>query len=196
LRLARLKARLYTAILDLRYGGSLRGKVESKYRNAGAHATNSTPYDVLPVLFENAAVEPSDVLVDVGSGKGRVLNWWLAQYPKNKIVGIELDPEIAAACAKRLSRFNTVTVIAGDACELAPESGTVFFLFNPFAEFVVQKFIDKLLTFSPLPNNKSRRIIYYGAMYTSLFSKYDCFRIKFVPLPDGFHDSAIVEYHL
>ena len=44
---------------------------------------------MLPKLFNErngTAIKSSDVLVDVGCGRGRVINWWLSLGLGNKIV--------------------------------------------------------------------------------------------------------------
>src|SRR5581483_1299289 len=100
------------AVRDLRYGGFLGGTVKTRYGHLGAHDVGNVEYEDLPPLFEPANVQPDDVIVDVGAGKGRSINWLLERYPENRIVGIELDPEIATKTAKRLRRFPNVTIAA------------------------------------------------------------------------------------
>jgi hypothetical protein len=63
--------------LDLQYSGRfLGGTMESRYASSGAIATQSTDYLALSYIFDNLVqVQESDVLVDVGCGKGRVIFW-------------------------------------------------------------------------------------------------------------------------
>jgi len=60
------------------------------------HATNS-PYEDLDRCSATLRFGPADVIVDVGCGKGRSLNWLIDHFPANAIYGIELDPELCAA---------------------------------------------------------------------------------------------------
>jgi precorrin-6B methylase 2 len=69
-------------------------------------------------------IEPNDVLVDVGCGKGRVTNWWLSQGLRNRMVGIELDPDVASATEKRLRRFSNVTILNEDATAWMPDDAS------------------------------------------------------------------------
>ena len=62
--------------MDLRYGGLLRGTLPNRFLHLGAHHAANTPYFILPIIFDGI-IHDDDVLVDVGCGKGRVLNWWL-----------------------------------------------------------------------------------------------------------------------
>src|SRR5690606_1311287 len=84
------------ALLDLRYGGFLGGTIKSRYEHLGAHDVGNVDYDVLATLFRAVDVHPDDVIVDVGAGKGRALNWFLSRYPGTRLYGIELDPEVCA----------------------------------------------------------------------------------------------------
>jgi SAM-dependent methyltransferase len=116
-------------ILDARYGGILAGTVRSRRRGA-ADVTNS-PYSVLPHIF-SGRIGPTDVLVDVGCGKGRVINWWLSRGLRNRIVGIEIEPDIAAAAARRLRSFPNVTIVNADATTAVPDDATLLYLYSPF----------------------------------------------------------------
>jgi SAM-dependent methyltransferase len=122
------------AVRDLRYGKPLGGTIRTKYAHLGANDVGNADYEDLALLFADVPVGPDDVIVDVGCGKGRSLNWFLERYPANRIVGIELDPDICADTAKRLRKHERVTVVCGDATAMLPDDGTVFYLFNPFAE--------------------------------------------------------------
>jgi SAM-dependent methyltransferase len=124
---------------DLRYGGILAGNVRSRYRQAGAYNVANTPYSVLPQIFA-ARIGPDDVLVDVGCGKGRVINWWLSQGLPHRMYGIEMDPEVASATSRRLRRFRNVTIINGDATTSVPEDATLVYMYNPFDHATFERF--------------------------------------------------------
>src|SRR5438093_966038 len=131
--LRRIPKTARNVVRDLRFGGKpLGGTVKSRYAHLGAHDVGNADYDDLAILFREADVQPDDVIVDVGAGKGRAINWLVRAHPSNRIVGIELDPEICAETAKRLARFDQVEILCGDALELLPADGTLFYLFNPF----------------------------------------------------------------
>jgi len=154
-----------SALRDLRYGRPLGGTVRSRYAHLGAfHATNS-PYEDLDRVFAGVDVGPDDVVVDVGCGKGRSLNWLLGRFPRNRIVGVELDPELCAQTARRLRRHTNVLVVCGDATELIPPEGTVFYLFNPFDAEVTARFARALLA-----RGRPARIVYYNAKFLDAFA--------------------------
>jgi protein-L-isoaspartate O-methyltransferase len=103
----------------------------------------NTPYAVLPEIFAGR-IGPDDVLVDVGCGKGRVINWWLSRGLRNRMYGIELDPEVAAATRRRLRRFGNVTIITGDATSSVPDDATLLYMYNPFDAAAVARLKENL----------------------------------------------------
>ena len=176
-----------SALRDLRYGRPLGGTVRSRYEHLGAfHATNS-PYEDLDRIFDGVEMRPEDVIVDVGAGKGRSLNWLLDRYPANRIYGIELDPELAAATARRLRRYPNVTVVAADATRVIPPEGTVFYLFNPFDAEVTARFARALLE-----RARPATIVYYNAKFLEPFRADDRFAVRELDDPALAHGSAVV----
>jgi SAM-dependent methyltransferase len=177
---------LRAALRDLRYGRPLGGTVRTRYGHLGAFHSTNTPYEDMARLFAEVEVGPADVIVDVGCGKGRSLNWLLGRFPDNSIVGIELDPEIGAATAKRLRRRANVTIRCGDAIELLPPEGTIFYLFNPFDGSVMVRFAAALLARPPAT------VVYYNAKHLEPFRADPRFAVRELDDPKLAHASAIV----
>lgn len=154
---------------DLRRGPWLGGSGDSRARVKGQHRTQSTDYADLSVLLsrEEIRVRPGDVAVDVGCGRGRVLNWWLDHGVTSPIVGLELDAEIAEQTRRRLARNRNVSVLAGDAADRLPPEGTLFFLSNPFDERMMARFEESL---SRLQSPADLvRIVYYNPHFVDVF---------------------------
>lgn len=153
--------------LDLRFGGFLGGSQRS--RDAGATWVVNTDYAVMPQIFGDR-VRPEDVLVDVGCGKGRVINWWLHQGYGNRMIGLELVPEVAERTRARLRKHRNITIVTGDAIDNLPAVGTLFYLFNPFSdEAGTQRFMDRfreLFTRRP-----GVRAFYYNPVFAELFRR-------------------------
>jgi SAM-dependent methyltransferase len=155
-------------ILDLRYGGYFGGKIKTRYEHLGANDTASGHYSVLTCIFRKYKIRDSDVLVDVGCGKGRVINWWLKQGHQNRMIGLELDETVACQARKRFERYKNVEIIYCNARESIPEDGTVFFLYNPFDRSTTRAFKDRL---KEKVRNKDRlRIIYANCEHLDAFS--------------------------
>lgn len=155
--------------LDLKYSNRLlHGNQKTLYRHMGANDTYHTGYTALSLIFKKVAIRPDDVLVDVGCGKGRVINYWLSQKYINPIWGLELDPQIAKQTEMQFNRYNNVKVIPGDAIENLPDQGTVFYFYNPFSLQKVIQFEEKI---SSAISGKPVTIIYYNPKSIEAFQK-------------------------
>lgn len=155
-------------VMDLRFGGRLLGGDQaSRFSHLGASCTRNTDYRVLAEIFRQVEIRPDDVIVDVGCGKGRVLNFLLWQGLANQIVGLELDPLIAARAGRRLARYPNVRVIQGDAREVLPQEASIVYMFNPFKREIMQGFCQRLKS---LPRVGRATVIYYNPRYLDLFA--------------------------
>lgn len=159
--------RLYDTLFDLCYSRRLlKGNLKTAYKHLGANDVYHTKYCVMPIIFHFVSIKKSDVLVDVGCGKGRVINYWLSRKYRNKIVGLELDPQVARQTAKQFTKWNNVSIISGDAISNLPIDGTIFYFYNPFFEEKVRQFQQKLSTMFP---DKPIKIIYYNPKSIHVF---------------------------
>jgi SAM-dependent methyltransferase len=164
----RLRRKIGTALLDLRYGALLKGNIETSNAHLGARGTENSGYDVLSVLFHDR-IRAGEVLVDVGCGKGRVLNWWLKKCASHKMYGIELDAAVAERTRNRLKAHRAVTILTGDACNLLPAEGSLFYLFNPFDQEVMKRFATEMIKAPRASTGLMRRIIYFNCQFSTVF---------------------------
>jgi len=167
--------------IDLRYGGYCGGRIPSRFEQLGAHATTSTFYAELAEVFDpriGVQVSPTDVLVDIGCGKGRVINFWLHQSLANRLVGLELDPLVATAAQQRLAPYSNVQILVGDAIENLPSDGTLFYLYNPFGPRIVEALVRRLLV---MAQTRDIRIVYFSCFFLDAFSR-DHWEIQPLPL--------------
>lgn len=166
LRLNALLVRSYrivrNAVMDYRYGGLLGGAYLSP------HVTSNSDYVGLSYIFENR-IKASDVLVDIGCGTGRVINSWLSYAPHNRIIGLELDEELANQTRRRLHKYRNVTIIAGDAVQNIPPDGTLFYLYNPFGPHVMEAFKKRLI--SLFSERHEITVLYYNCKHLDIFQK-------------------------
>ncbi len=177
-------------LMDLKYGGFVGGTVKSPFARLGIQDTASTDYEALPAIFRDA-IGPSDVLVDIGCGKGRVINWWLSRGLDNRIIGIELDPEVASATSRRLRSYRNVTIVCGDALANLPEEGSIFYLFNPFNELWVRAFRDRIAGL--ITNAHPIRIFYYNCVHLRAFEEDSRWVVNKIEMRDPFHRLAIIK---
>jgi hypothetical protein len=85
---------------------------------------------------------------------------------------------------KRLARQPNVEIITGDATELLPDDGTLFFLFNPFGPHVVRRFVGRLKP------HLDMRIIYFYCLHVDIFENDARWRIE--ELRTGDHKRAVL----
>jgi hypothetical protein len=153
--------------VDLRFGGYCGGIVESRFPQSDAVRTQSMHYWQLERLFDCVPVREDDVLVDVGCGKGRVINFWLHSKLNNPIVGVDLNPEVAAWTRERLRKYPSVTIADGNILDHIQPEHSLFFLYNPFGEQTLRAFslaVKEKTRKSPTP-----RVLYYNSVHRRVF---------------------------
>lgn len=183
---------LRNLIFDFKYGGFLGGVVRTRFSIQGANDTANSDYEVLPFLFQDN-IESDDIFVDVGCGKGRVLNWWLDSYVAHSIYGIELDPDIASSTAARLRGYDQVKILCGSAAEILPDGKLLIYIFNPFNCSVMDCFMKNLLSrINSGKVDKRSRIIYYNSVCLDVFSNRAEFFISEIDLPPKFHRAYLI----
>jgi trans-aconitate methyltransferase len=130
----------------------------------------------MPLIFSLVPIRKKDVLVDVGCGKGRVINYWLSKKLENQIYGLELDNKIAEQTAEQFSKRENVTIIEGDAVSNIPLNGTIFYFYNPFSAEKVEQFEERLSELFP---NKAIKVVYYNPKSLHVFCN-DNWNIKYI----------------
>jgi Methyltransferase domain len=160
---------MHNTYWDWRFGGSCGGRKISPFAYRGINGTQSTDYLQLELLFkaERVPIGDADVLVDVGCGKGRVINFWLRCGHRNPMIGIEIDPEIANLARQRLRRYPNVTILTGDVVDNLPPGATKFYLWNPFGSQAMRRFKARLLETYGQRGNVT--LIYYHCVEISVF---------------------------
>lgn len=118
-------------------------------------------------------LQPTDVLYDLGCGKGRIL-CVAARGRMQRVIGVELFDELGAVArenARRLrGRKSPIDVVCTDATLLDYDDGTVFVLYNPFGEATMAAVLARLRD-SWKRNPRDIRIGYYMALYEHLFAQ-------------------------
>lgn len=114
---------------------------------------------------------PSDVFIDVGSGKGRVL-CCAAHRRVKKVVGIEISKELCAIAeanaAQMRHRLSPVEVKHGCAQEFSFHEGNALFFFNPFGPATVEAVLDQI---ERSRNGQPLRIAYVNPLYDAILAE-------------------------
>jgi SAM-dependent methyltransferase len=107
-----------------------------------------SPWRTLRLVLAPEEVDPTDVFIDVGAGKGRVVLEAAMNYRFGRVIGLELSPELAELARANLSvlagdRRRDVEIIVGDVMQyVLPDDVTVIFLYNPFRGDIFQRFLE------------------------------------------------------
>ena len=95
-------------------------------------------------LFLEVPLGPDDVLVDLGSGLGKVVLLAALLTPA-RARGIELQPELAERARASARELGTsVELVSGDVRDAPLDDGTVFYLYAPFTGPVLETVIERL----------------------------------------------------
>jgi SAM-dependent methyltransferase len=165
----RIVRKIKSAMNDLRHRGYTGGGFPTRFSHLGATPTVSTKHASIPFLL-GPVLRPGDVFVDVGCGRGRVLNWVVDDGRAAAIFGIEIDKRFAAEVALRFKDNERVTIVAGDALTLLPDTATVLYLWNPFERWVMERFKEFVIAkYRHLGNLSTLRVIYHNCRFADLW---------------------------
>lgn len=186
-----LKRLVKNIITDIKYSGKfLGGNVRSKYWDSGSYNTVNSDYSMLDRILTKW-IEPDDIIIDVGCGKGRVIAWCKSKKLPNPIIGVELDPEIASETQSRFKKYDNIKIIAGSILDKFPANGSLYYLFNPFNEAIMQKFIEVML--SEMDADRPAKIVYHNCLHLDLFRDNERFNIlEVIEHPDTEHKTAVI----
>jgi hypothetical protein len=108
-------------------------------------AYQPTPARAILALVERAAIRPSDVFYDLGSGLGQVVIL-VALSSGARSRGVEFEPAHCEYARRSAHRLNVAGVdfIEADVRDAPLDDGTVFFLFTPFRGAMLQKVMERL----------------------------------------------------
>lgn len=129
-------------------GRSLVEYVPSIFRDdrngIGGTGSQSTHYIILKRIFRHVELKPSDALIDVGCGKGRILAFLLKNKCPSRLFGVEHNEEVAGIAAGWAKRYEQVTILCDDAFRLDYNDYTVLVLARPFLPKTFLQFVERL----------------------------------------------------
>lgn len=113
----------------------------------------ATPYSILHALFDAYKLEKTDVFVDFGCGKGRLL-FYVHNLFGSYVKGIEMDEQLYEKTVQNKQKYlrkiksdnNFINVERCLAEEYdVKEDENKFYFFNPFSGEVFQKVIENII---------------------------------------------------
>tara|TARA_B100001013_G_C24545299_1_gene416376 strand:+ start:118 stop:801 length:684 start_codon:yes stop_codon:yes gene_type:complete len=136
---------------------------DSENKNEGIEYGTISPYFIRKIL-RKLAINESDIIIDCGCGKGRVL-LIASQYKFNKVIGIEFSPELIAIAhanierCKNYNNFNIdkIKILEGDVLDYKFNNNeSIFYLYNPFSNIILDKLCEHIVRSF---NSNPRRIL-------------------------------------
>ena len=110
-------------------------------------------------------VQPTDVFVDFGSGKGRIV-YEAAKYPFARVMGVEISAKLNEVARRNIERnrhklsCRNVELITADAAEFeVPDDLTVAYFYHPFGGETFEKVLANIV--GSLDRNPRRLTLIY-----------------------------------
>jgi SAM-dependent methyltransferase len=140
--LKRCKATIEEIWFDFKFGVDTLETVSPALRSARPDLLPYAPTKIsrLKAIIQDLPIDYTDfTLLDLGSGKGRVL-LMASEFPFRRVVGVEILPELHAIARKNIQQYHSATQksraivsVCSDAVTYRlPAEDTILFLCNPF----------------------------------------------------------------
>jgi 23S rRNA (adenine-N6)-dimethyltransferase len=132
-----------------------------RWRSAGAHRAQHFlgSARLAAELVEAVALRPDDLVVELGAGYGRLTEQLAASGAR--VVAVELDTRLAARLASRFRTRPNVTVVQGDALDIALPSLPFRVVSNP-PFHLTSALLSRLLERSGPPLTRADMVLSWG----------------------------------
>lgn len=163
-KLRGLRRRLSDGYFERRFGVKTMGLRPQPVEDGHWYVT--TPYRSIFRLLAAAQITSRDVLFDLGCGKGRIL-LAATRSPAKKIVGVELNPELAAMATAYLAKqrlpAGRAEVRNQNVLDVDYADATVLVLFDPFGAQTLRGVLERLKE-SLVQNPRTVRLVFILAV--------------------------------
>ncbi len=155
---------------EYRLGISTRGKGPEDPADEEHIYYGSVQYQTIHSVLGHLRLQPDDIFVDLGCGKGRVV-CCAARHKVEEVIGIEYSDELAES-AKRNSiglrgRKSPISIVHAPVEDFDYNRGTVFYMFHPFGPVTLQRVMAKLATILER-ERRPMRLAYVWPMHESV----------------------------
>ena len=105
-----------------------------------------TPVRAILDMLDNADLKSGDLFYDLGSGLGNVAILVALLRPDIQVKGVEYEPIYCHFAARQATELglSQIQFIQADARQASYADGTVFFMFTPFKDGMMQTVLDRL----------------------------------------------------
>lgn len=133
------------------------------------------PYRVIFAIFRRLNLNPSDVFVDIGCGKGRAI-CCACRVGVSRVIGIEVFPQLVEKARENLKRLRGPKCEAEIHCIYAEQfdykHATVLYMYNPFNEENMRKTLLRIKE-SWQANPREIRIAYANNLFEAALAEVD-----------------------
>lgn len=154
---------------------------EDEVATNGCNGYEPIMYECLDRLFRSIPVGVDDVLIDYGSGKGRVLIE-ATRYPFKRIEGVEYDQQLVLDCERNFRNFDSglladrVWIHHCDAREFEiPDDATHLFIWNSFEGEVLKDVAKKILAFATHAPRQVHLVVALPSGETTSLTEFESF---------------------
>jgi SAM-dependent methyltransferase len=144
----------FDAEIGVDTGGYLRVQDLGIEKEIARHCVHYEPTRVwlFEEVFSSISVNYKDyIMVDIGSGKGRVLIL-ASKFPFKKIIGVEISKHLHEIATKNIATYSNTPKKCNDIRSFhlnavyynIPDENIIMFLYNPFDDFFLHKLLDKI----------------------------------------------------
>jgi cyclopropane fatty-acyl-phospholipid synthase-like methyltransferase len=134
-----------------------------------------TPYRTILQTLDSLRLSRSDIVVDLGCGKGRVL-CCASRYDVRAVIGVEDTAELCEIAELNLRRMRgriaPWKIVRGKAEDYDYADGTVFYMFHAFGPRTLGIMLDRLKT-GLRSNPRSVRIVYVNPKHEKVLEGAD-----------------------
>jgi predicted RNA methylase len=143
------------------------------------HVFYSTcPFRAIFRILESLELGPSDTLLDLGCGKGRVL-CCASLYNLKQVIGIDDDEALTVVARQNIARtrgWKTSAIVIHKRGEQFDFDGAnVFYMFNPFGAATIRVILSKLQS-SLVRYRREVRIVYVNPVHEVVFRDFHWLR--------------------
>jgi precorrin-6B methylase 2 len=107
-----------------------------------------TFYSELQLIRRQIAVTPTDILLDMGCGKGRFLFFFAYFCQVQAGIGVDIDPELIAIAQRNLETFtgnrSVLSFVREDMYNYVFSQETIIYMFNPFGRKTRERVMQNL----------------------------------------------------
>jgi predicted RNA methylase len=129
-----------------------------------------TSYPLIFRILDFLELTPSDVVVDLGCGKGRVV-CCAARYRLEEVIGVEdvsiLSDRAEANAAVMRGRNSKISIVKCKVEDFDYARGTVLYLNNPFGPETLKAVLKRL----EFARESSRRLVYFNPVHEAVLSE-------------------------